>query len=198
MRLTRKKKMTLVRGRRGPRAFPGWLLLSALAGCLWIGPGAGLAQPGSRTADIGELVSVLLRKHPYLFDDEARNRLEATYREYRLTEAAERERARPGRGTTAAEPSDRAQRPSWPAGFALVHFLDTCPGLIRLDLRQGLPETTPREPIELPGSVGALLLQVVNGRERRATSCRTMPSRVCRRSSPSESRRPPKPPPGSC
>ena len=113
------KRMTLPGRRRGPRAFPGWLLLSALAGCLWIGPGAGLAQPGSRTADIGELVSVLLRKHPYLFDDEARNRLEATYREYRLTEAAERERARPGRGTTAAAPSDRAQRPSWPAGFAL-------------------------------------------------------------------------------
>ena len=166
MRLTGKKKMTLVRGRRGPRTLAAWLLLSALAGCLWIGPSAGLAQPGSTTADIGELVSVLLRKHPYLFDDEARNRLEATYREYRLTEAAERERAKPGRGTATAEPSDRAQRPSWPARFALVHFLDTCPGLIRLDLRQGLPETTPREPIELPGSVGALLLQVVTGREK--------------------------------
>ena len=112
------------------------------------------------------MASVLLRKHPYLFDEQTRNRLEATYREYRLTEAGERKRAKPGRGTTAAEPSDRAQRPSWPAHFALVHFLDTCPGLIRLDLRQGLPETTPREPIELPGSVGALLLQVVTGREK--------------------------------
>ena len=165
MRLTVTIKTTPARKRSRPRPRPGRLLLPVLAGCLWIGPGAGLAQPGSRTADIGELVSVLLRKHPYLFDDEARNRLEATYREYRLTEAAERERARPGRGTTAAEPSDRAQRPSWPAGFALVHFLDTCPGLIRLDLRQGLPETTMMEPIELPGNVGALLLQVVNGRD---------------------------------
>ena len=160
------KRMTLPGRRCGPRAFPGWLLLSALAGFLWIGPGAGLAQPRSRTADIGELASVLLRKHPYLFDEQTRNRLEATYREYRLTEAGERKRAKPGRGTTAAEPSDRAQRPSWPAHFALVHFLDTCPGLIRLDLRQGLPETTPRKPIELPGSVGALLLQVVTGREK--------------------------------
>ena len=165
MRLTVMRKVTRLRRGFGFRPGPGWLLLSALAGCLWIGPGAGLAQPGSRTADIGELVSVLLRKHPYLFDEEARDRLEAAYREYRLTGAAERERARPGRGTTAADPSDRAQRPSWPARFALAHFLDTCPGLIRLDLRQGLPETPPREPIELSGSVGALLLQVVTGRE---------------------------------
>ena len=141
------------------------MLLPALVGCLWIGSTLGLAQPGSRTADIGELVSVLLRKHPYLFEDEARDRLEAAYREYRLTQAAEREREKAGRGASAEARSRGAQRPSWPARFALVHFLDTCPGLIRLDLRQGLPETPPREPIELPGSVGAVLLQVVNGRE---------------------------------
>jgi hypothetical protein len=105
------------------------------------------------------LVSVLLRKHPYLFDDKARDRLEAAYREYRLTGAAER-------GTTAEERSAATHRPSWPARFALAHLLDTSPGLIRLDLRQELPETAAMEPIELPGSAGALLLQLVNGREK--------------------------------
>ena len=161
MRLTVMKKTTPVRRRSRPRPRPGWLL-PLLAGCLWLGPTTGLAQPESRTADIGELVSVLLRNHPYLFDEEDSDRLEAAYREYRLTAAAEREREKTGRGGAAAE---GARRPSWPARFALVHFLDTCPGLIRLDLREGLPETTPTEPIELPGSAGALLLQLVNGRE---------------------------------
>lgn len=163
--MTGMNEMTLVGRRRGPRPRPGWLLLPALAGCLWIGPTLGLAQPGSRMADIGELVSVLLRKHPYLFDDQARDRLEATYREYRLTQAAEHEREKAGRGASAEAQSEEAQRPSWAARFGLVHFLDTCPGLIRLDLRHGVPETTPMEPLELPGSAGALLLQVVNGRE---------------------------------
>ena len=165
MRFTVTNKTTPASGRFRPRPRAGRLLLPALAGCLWIGPTLGLAQPGSRTADIGELVSVLLRKHPYLFDDENKNRLESAYREYRLAEAAERQREKAGRGASAEERSTGAQRPAWPARFALAHFLDTCPGLIRLDLRQGLPETPPREPIELPGNVGALLLQVVNGRE---------------------------------
>ncbi len=165
MRFTVCKKTTPITGRFRPRPRPGWLLLPALVGCLWIGPTLGLAQPGSRTADIGELVSVLLRKHPYLFDDEARDRLEAAYREYRLSQAAEREREKAGRGASAEERSRGAQRPAWAARFALAHFLDTCPGLIRLDLRQGLPDTTLMDPIELPGNVGALLLQVVNGRE---------------------------------
>jgi len=110
-------------------------------------------------------VSVLLRKHPYLFDDQSRDRLKATYREYRLTRAAEREREKRGRGASVEQRPEEAQRPSWPARFALVHFLDTCPGLIRLDLREGLPEPAPTDPIELPGSAGALLLQLVNGRE---------------------------------
>ena len=162
MRSTVTIKITPARGRFRPRTRKRRLLLPVLAGCLWFVPTLGPAQPGSRTADMGELVSVLLRKHPNLFDEEARERLEAAYREYRLTAAAEREREKSGRGGVAAEGS---QRPSWPARFALAHFLDTCPGLIRLDLRQGHPETTPREPIELPGSAGALLLQVVNGRE---------------------------------
>ena len=165
MRLAVTIKTTPARRRFRSWPHPSWLLLPVLAGCLWIGPTLGMAQPGSRTADIGELVSVLLRKHPYLFDDEARNRLESAYREYRLTQAAEREREKAGRGASAEERSRGAQRPAWPARFALAHFLDTCPGLIRIDLRQGLPETTPMEPIELPGSAGALLLQVVNGRE---------------------------------
>ena len=163
MRLTGMKKMAFVKRGFGPRTRPGRLLLPVLAGCLWLGPTAGPAQPRSRTADIGELVSVLLRKHSYLFDEEARDRLEAAYREYRLTATAEREREKSERGGVAAE---GARRPSWPARFALAHFLDTCPGLIRLDLRQEYLETTPREPIELPGSAGALLLQLVNGREK--------------------------------
>ena len=54
---------------------------------------------------------------------------------------------------------------NWPARFALVNLFDTFPGLIRIDLRQGLPPAAPQEPIELPGSVGALLFQVVTGRE---------------------------------
>jgi len=162
LRSTGTKKMTPLSRQCWPRRLRVRLLLPVLAGCLWIGPNPGLAQPGSRTADIGELVSVLLRKHPYLFDEKARDRLEAAYREYRLTAAAEREREKTGRGGVEAE---GAQRPSWPARFALAHFLDTCPGLIRLDLREGYPETPPREPIELPGSTGALLLQLVNGRE---------------------------------
>ena len=162
LRITRTTKETPAIRRSGRRPRPVWLLLPVLAGCLWLGPTPGPAQPGSRTADIGEMVSVLLRKHPYLFDEEARDRLEAAYREYRLAQAAEREREKAGRGGVEAEGS---QRPSWPARFALAHFLDTCPGLIRLDLREGLPETAPTEPIELPGSTGALLLQLVNGRE---------------------------------
>ena len=162
LRITGTTKETPAKRRSGRRPRPVRLLLTVLAGCLWAGPTLGLAQPGSRTADIGELVSVLLRKHPYLFDDEARDRLEAAYREYRLAQAAEREREKSGRGGVEAEGS---QRPSWPSRFALVHFLDTCPGLIRLDLRQEHPEATPREPIELPDSAGALLLQLVNGRE---------------------------------
>ena len=168
MRLTVTIKTTPARGRSPRRPRPGRLLLPVLAGCLWVGPTlglAGLAQPGSRTADIGELVSVLLRKHPYLFDEKARDRLQAAYREYRLTRAAELERDKRGRGASAEEGLVGAQRPAWPARFALAHFLDTCPGLMRLDLRQEHPETTPPEPIELPGSAGALLLQVVNGRE---------------------------------
>lgn len=142
--------------------FPRKTLVLVLAWCLGVQVVAGLARTRSRTADIGELVSVLLRKHPYLFGDEARDRLEAAYREYRLTRAGERQREKSGSGGAAAEGT---QRPSWPARFALAHFLDTCPGLIRLDLRHGHPETTQMKPIELPGSAGALLLQVVNGRE---------------------------------
>ena len=162
MRLAGTIKTTPARRRSRPRHRPGRLLLPVLAGCLWVGPTLGLAQPASRTADIGELVSVLLRKHPYLFDDKSRDRLEAAYREYRLTGAAERAREKSGSAGVAAE---GAQRPSWPSRFALAHFLDTCPGLIRLDLREEHPETTAREAIELPGSTGALLLQLVNGRE---------------------------------
>ncbi len=165
MRFTVTKKTIPSSGRLRPRPRPVRLLLPALVGCLWIGPTLGLAQPGSRTADIGELVSVLLRKHPYLFDEENKNRLEAVYREYRLTQAAEREREKAGRGASAEEQSRGAQRPAWAARFALAHFLDTCPGLIRLDLRQELPDTTLMDPIELPGNVGALLLQLINGRE---------------------------------
>lgn len=165
MRLTGTIKKTPARRRPRSRHRPGRLLLPVLAGCLWVGPASGLAQPGSRTAEIGEMVSVLLRKHPYLFDDKARDRLEAAYREYRLTAAAEREREKAERGASAEAQSAEAQRPSWPARFALVHFLDTCPGLIRLDLREGLPKVPRRQPIELPGSAGALLLQLVNGRE---------------------------------
>lgn len=162
MRITGTTREAPAIRRSGPRPRPVWLLLPVLAGCLWLGPTPGAAQPGSRTADIGELVSVLLRKHPYLFDEEARDRLEAAYREYRLTAAAEREREMSGGVRVEAEDT---QRPSWPARFALAHFLDTCPGLIRLDLREEHPETTPRKAIELPGSTGALLLQLVNGRE---------------------------------
>ena len=134
MRLTVRKKTTPASGRFRPRPRAGRLLLPALVGCLWIGPTPGLAQPGSRTADIGELVSVLLRKHPYLFDDEARDRLEAAYREYRLTGAAEREREKSGRGTVAAEGT---QRPAWPARFALAHFPGHLPRLDTARLEAG-------------------------------------------------------------
>lgn len=85
------------RSLRQPR--PAWLLLPVLAGCLWVGPTLGPAQSGGRTADIGELVSVLLRKHPYLFDEQARDRLEAAYRDYRPANALDLAEQFDGHGT---------------------------------------------------------------------------------------------------
>ena len=145
--------------------FPRKTLVLCLTWFLGVQVAGGLAQTQSRTVGIGELASVLLRKHAYLFDEVARNRLEETYREFRLTEAVEKQEAKARRRGVATRRPGRAQRPSWPARFALANQLDTVPGLIRVDLRRGFPEPAVQNVIELPGNVGALLFQVVTGRE---------------------------------
>ncbi len=133
-------------------------LSACLAVCL-------LAAPIQVKAnDLSQLVGTLLRRHPYVLDEEQKVRLEKLYREFRESLAKEQ-----GEVPSVVRPKGSLRgpestiRPSWPAGFGLVSVLDESPQVIRIDLTSPEAPLPKLEPVHFPGYGGALLFRIVTG-----------------------------------
>ena len=132
---------------------------------LWIGLFCVTVTPVGVTAnDLSQLVGTLLRRHPYVLDEERKDRLEKLYREFRETLAMEQAEV-----TSVLRPQGSVRgpestlRPSWPSSFGLVSVLDEWPRVIRLDMTSAEPSLPELEPVHFPGYGGALLFRIVTG-----------------------------------
>ena len=111
------------------------------------------------SSDPSHFLSALLRKHPYLFEENVRAQLDSLNRDLREAAKVAKEGSIGERGKKGAATTRQALN-------RLDSLLNTVPSKISLDLRTGLGAALSDSPVLLPGAIGGLLLRIVTGEEQ--------------------------------
>jgi hypothetical protein len=143
------------------------LLASLLAACLCT-PQARCADPVTLSPPgVVDFAGKAAHNHWYLFGAEKRADLEALNRELRQ---AQRQFDRARDDDTRRAAAELLTKPA----AQLLQIVKAFPRRIRVDLTAAPPALSPSGPFELPGDTGALLFEVVSGREGLSYSTLTL------------------------